>query len=403
MHKTLLIFRHEFLKTIKRAGFIIMTLALPVLVLLGIAIYHIVVATAKPAETANVGYVDMAGGFSRAVDYAYVNLVRFQTAQEATKALVAKDISEYFVIPRDFLSSGRIDLYTIKTEVAPPGPVAAAIKSFTTDNLLAGKVPGDIITRVEAPLNVTITTLTSAGEVAPQQGGLLNFIVPGIFGLLLGLSLVFNATYVVQSLGEEKENRLLEVLLSSVSPQQLLTGKILGLGAAGLLQVVVWVISLPLLLNLVKVTIGGIIGTLHVPLSFWFLGVIYFILGYFLSAVLSAAVAAITSTVQEAQSLAATYTMSNIAPLWFVSLLTIFPNSPVWTVFTIFPFTAPVLTMLRLGLTGVPAWQMAASIALLLLCILGGLLLDAKIVRAYMLMYGKRPRLKDIVRSLRSR
>jgi ABC-2 type transport system permease protein len=78
------------------------------------------------------------------------------------------------------------------------------------------------------------------------------------------------------------------------------------------------------------------------------------------------------------------------------------PNSPIWIAFSIFPFTAPVVVMLRLGLTGVPTWQLIASIAVLVLSIAGGLLLAAKLLRAYLLMYGKRPRLGEIIRNLRS-
>jgi ABC-2 type transport system permease protein len=194
----------------------------------------------------------------------------------------------------------------------------------------------------------------------------------------------------------------MEILLSSVSTRQLLTGKVLGLGAAGLAQVVVWVISFPLLLNLASSSIGGLIRTIQIPAGFLILGVIYFILGYLVFAVLSAGIAAISSTVQEAQGLAGIYTVFAIAPFWFLSLLLLFPNSPVWVVFSVFPFTAPVLVMLRLGLTGVPAWQLAASIAVLVLSIIGGLLLAARLLRTYLLMYGKRPNLGEIIRNLRN-
>jgi ABC-2 type transport system permease protein len=271
-----------------------------------------------------------------------------------------------------------------------------------TGNLLAGKVASDVITRVESTLNVIPVTLTASGLVAPQQGGYANFIIPGVFSLLLALSLTFSSTYVLQSLGEEKENRLMEILLSSVSTRQLLTGKVLGLGLAGLAQVIVWVISLPLLLNLASSTIGGLFNNIQVPISFWVLGVIYFILGYSIFAVLSAAVAAISSTVQEAQGLSAIYTLFSIAPFWFFSLIMLFPKSPIWIVFTIFPFSAPVLTMIRLGLTGVPVWQLAISIIVLILSIVGGLWLAARLLIVYTLMYGKRPNLGQIMRNLRN-
>jgi len=403
MHKTLLILRHEFRKTIKRIGFIILTLAVPVLVLLGIGIYHVASGVTRAPQVTKLGYVDEVGGFDQFTTQGNTSLVRFDSPEEATKALVSKDVTEYFVIPPDFISTGIVNLYTLQKELAPSAATTAAIKNFTSSNLLAERVPANVIARVEAPLNVTITTLTSTGAVAPQQAGYANFIVPGIFGLLLALSLVFSSTYVLQSLSEEKENRLMEVLLSSVSTRQLVTGKVLGLGAAGLVQVVVWVISLPLLLKLASAVIGGIVSSIHVPANFWVLGVMYFILGYFLYAVVSAAVSAMSSTIQEAQSLGAIYNLFNIVPLWFISLLLLFPNSPVWIVLTVFPFTAPVLVIMRLGLTGVPAWQLGASVGVLLLCIIGGLLLDAKLLRAYMLMYGKRPTLREIARGLRSR
>ncbi len=403
MNKTLLIFRHEFLHTIKRTGFIILTLALPVLALLGIGIFHIASgATKPPAEVTKIGYVDEAGGFDQFTTQGNITLVRFNTPEAATQALIKKDITEYFVIAPDFISTGTINLYTAQRELAPPDATTAAIKNFISSNLLAGKVPTATIARVEAPLNLVTTTLTSTGAVAPEQGSYANFIIPGVFSFLLALALIFTSIYVLQSLSEEKENRLMEILLSSVSTRQLLTGKVLGLGAAGLAQVVVWVISFPLLLNLASSSIGGLIRTIQIPASFLILGVIYFILGYLVFAVLSAGIAAISSTVQEAQGLAGIYTVFAIAPFWFLSLLLLFPNSPVWVVFSIFPFTASVLVMLRLGLTGVPAWQLAVSIAVLVLSIIGGLLLAARLLRTYLLMYGKRPNLGEIIRNLRN-
>jgi len=96
------------------------------------------------------------------------------------------------------------------------------------------------------------------------------------------------------------------------------------------------------------------------------LGVVYFVLGYLLLAVAALAIAAICSTVREAQGIAPLFTLMAIAPFWFISLLMFFPNSPVWVVLSLLPFTAPVLVMLRLGITGVPTWQLVASMAILI-------------------------------------
>ena len=403
MNKTLLIFRHEFLHTIKRTGFIILTLALPVLALLAIGVFHIVSGVAKPpTEVSSIGYIDEVGGFDQFTTQGNITFVSFNTREDATQALINKDIKEYFIIPPDFISTGIINRYTTQKEVTPPSATTTVIKNFISSNLLEGKVPSTVVTRIEAPLNLVTTTLTSAGAVASEQGGFTNLVIPGIFGILLALSLSFSSAYVLQSLGEEKENRLMEILLSSVSTRQLITGKVLGIGAASLAQVVVWVISIPFLLNLASSSIGGFLSMIQIPANFLVLGVAYFILGYLLFAVLSAGVAAISTSVREGQGLASIFTLFVIAPFWFFSLLLAFPNSPIWVVFSIFPFSAPVLVMLRLGMTGVPAWQLIASMAVLVLSIVGGLLLAAKLLRAYVLMYGKRPSLREIIRNLRS-
>jgi ABC-2 type transport system permease protein len=404
MNKTLLIFRHEFLYTIRRTGFIIMTLIVPLIALLAIGVYQVVSGIVKPsaAEEIKIGYVDKWGGFDQYTRQGNLILVRFDTSDDANKAMVNKDIKEYFVITPDYASTGVMNRYTLEKQLTAPPATIAAIKNFLSSNMLAGKVPQATIDLVEAPLYLVTIKLTETGAVAPEQGGFGNLIIPGIFSLLLVLSITFSSSYLLQGLGDEKESRLIEVLLSSVSTRQLITGKVLGLGAAGLAQVVVWVVSAPFLLNLATSSIGGFISTIQLPANFLVLGIVYFILGYLLFAVISTGIGAITSSAREGQQLATIFTLMAISPLWFSSLLMLFPNNPVWVALTIFPFTAPVVLMLRLGSTDVAAWQVATSIAVLLLFITGGMLLTVRVVRTYLLMYGKRPGLGEIIRSLRS-
>jgi len=403
VNKTLLILRHEFLHTIKRRGFIIMTLIVPLLALLAIGVFQLISGIARPtAEITTIGYVDEAGGFQQYTSQGDITLVRFDTADDATEALVKSDIKEYFIIPLDYISTGVINRYTLEKEVVAPSTITTAIKNFLTSNLLAGKVPTTTIDRIEAPLNLITTRLTDTGAVAPEQGGLGNFIIPAVFSLLLALSIVFSSTYLLQGLGEEKENRLIEVLLSSVSARQLLIGKVLGLGVAGLAQVVVWVVSAPLLLGLASSSIGGFVSTLQLPANFLLLAVVYFILGYLLFAVLSAGIGAISSNSREGQQLIGIFTLPIFIPLWLGSLQFMLPESPIWIVLSIFPVTAPVEVMVRLGVTDIPTWQLVASVTVLVLSIIGGLLLTAKVFRTYLLMYGKRPNLGEVIRSLKS-
>jgi ABC-2 type transport system permease protein len=403
VNKTFLIFRHEFLNTIKRTGFIIMTLIVPLVGILGIGIIQLVSGIAGPTvEKTSVGYIDESGGFQQYTTQGNITLVRYDTPDDAIKAMVKGNIKEYLVIPSNYTSNGMINRYTLEKQLDASPATMTAVKNFISSNLLAGKVSSATVGLIEAPLNLVTTRLTKTGAVAAEQGGYANLIFPGVFSLLLILSIIFSSTYLLQGLGEEKENRLIEILLSSVSSRQLLTGKVLGIGAAGLAQVVVWIVSAPLLLKMASSMLGGFISTVQLPANILVLAVIYFILGYSLFSVISAGIGAISSNSREGQQLIGVLTLPALVPLWFSSLLMLFPGNPLWVVLTIFPISAPVAVMLRMGVSGVAVWQLVASIVVMLFSIIGLLFLVIKVFRIYILMYGKRPGLGQIIRSLRA-
>jgi len=252
-------FKHEFLQAIKKAGFIVLTFIVPVLVLLAIGSYKLVTTLIEPSakEVTIVGYVDEVGIFSDQTDYGLIKLVPYASREDATRALVRKDVSEYIVIPVDYISSGTVHRYTLVKELITPPIIVHVIESFLSWNLLKDDVSPEVITSIVTPLNLEVTRLDENGEIAQEQGSVGNIIVPAIFALLLSLALMLGASSLISGLGEEKESRLSEVLFSSVSVRQLLIAKVLGLGTAGLLQVVVWLISAPFLLRLASSTFGG--------------------------------------------------------------------------------------------------------------------------------------------------
>ncbi|UCB45038.1 MAG: ABC transporter permease [Spirochaetota bacterium] len=403
MNKTFLIFKHEFLYKIKSVSFIIVTLVIPVLALLSIGIFKLVSTLVEsPAEEIKtIGYVDEIGTFTDHTDQGSTKLVAFASREGANRALLKSDITEYIIIPQDYTSTGTIQRYTLEEEFITPPVTTAIIKNFLTGNLLKDEVPPDTVTLIVSPLNLEVTRVTEQGDIALEQSNINNIIIPGVFSLLLCLSFMFGTTSLINGLGEEKESRLIEVLFSSVSIRQLLVSKVLALGTAGLLQVLVWLISAPLLLNLASTTLGGFMSRIQIPDNFLVLGIIYFILGYLLFAVLSIGVGAISSNAMEGGQLSMLYTLACYIPLWLVGIFINFPNSPLWIVLSIFPITAPIQTMLRLGVSDIPPWQLTASMGLLVISIVVGLFLAIKIFRVYMLMYGKRPGLKEIINSLK--
>jgi ABC-2 type transport system permease protein len=404
MNRAYLIFKHEFLQAIKRVGFIVLTISVPVLALSAIGIYELVTTLTEPSakEVTTVGYVDKVGIFTDQTNQGLIKLIPFESREDATQALVRRDVSEYIVIPSHYTSSGTIQRYTLAKELSTPQTTAYLIGSFLTWNLLKGDVSPEIITSIVSPLRLEVTRLDESGDIAQEQGNIGNIIIPAVFSLLLSFALMLGANSLISGLGEEKESRLLEVLLSSVSVRNLLIAKVLALGAAGLLQVLVWLVSAPLLLSLASSSFGGFLSDVQLPANFLVLGVVYFVLGYLLFAVLSVTFGGISPSATEAQNLSMFYIMMLFVPLWFAGVMISFPNSPIWVVLSIFPATAPVQVMLRLGVSDVPAWQIVTSIGVLGLSVIAGLFLSTKTFRTFMLMYGKRPSLAEIVQGLRT-
>jgi ABC-2 type transport system permease protein len=404
MNKTFFIFRHEFLLTIQRAGFIILTMTIPVLAILAIGIALLVTAPEESLQDkiVHIGYVDELGLADEVVEDEYARYIPYDSKETANQALFSYYISTYIIIPEDYISSGTIQRYTLEKENATSPAMASLIWRFLSRSLLKDKVSPEILNLVISPLDLEVTRITVQGEEALEQKSFANVIIPGVFALLLSLALMFGASTLVSGLGEEKESRLIEVLFSSVSVRQLLISKVLAIGLAGLMQVLVWLISAPLLLQVATSSFGGFLGGIEIPANFVLLGVIYFILGYLLFAVLSIGVGAVTPTAREGNQLSMFYIMLGFVPLRFSSLLFAIPNSVFSVILTLFPITAPIQTMLRLGVTDIPIWQILVNIGLLILSIAFGLYLSIKIFRIYMLMHGKRPGLKTIIQYFRS-
>jgi ABC-2 type transport system permease protein len=404
MNKSFLIFKHEFLRKIKSAGYIILTLSVPVLALLGIGIFKLAQTMFEDSgEVAStIGYVDEVGIFDDHTHMGITEFIPFTSRNDARQALAEEEIAEFFVIPANYLSFGSIQRYTLKKEANTPVYTTELISSFLTANLLDEEVPPETIALILAPLNVEVTWVTQEGEIALEESNPANVIIPGIFALLLSLGLMLGSTSLISGLGEEKESRLIEVLFSSVSVRQLLVSKVLALGLAGLIQVLVWLLSAPLLLELASSSFSDFIRGIEIPANFIVLGVVYFVLGYLLFAVLSIGVGAISSNATEGNSLAMFYPMLTYIPLWFLGLQMAFPNYSIWAILMIFPITAPIQVMVRLGISEIPLWQIITSIGVLVFSILGGLYITIKVFRVYMLMYGKRPTLGEVYRNLRT-
>jgi ABC-2 type transport system permease protein len=403
MKKTLFIIKHEFRGMLKRTSYILTTVLLPLVALLAIVIFNLVQSLSGGADEVKIpkiGYIDQVGIFIEATEQPGAELIAYGSVEMAKIDLIKGDIKEYFIIPEDYIANGVLQRYSLKTEIEPGQGSGVAIKDFLIANLLKDEVSADVSARVQSPYYLNNTVLDKSGNVAEGQGGFGAYILSYLFAILLTMSIFTASGFLLQGLTEEKENRVMEVLLSSVSSRQLITGKVLGLGAAGLVQIVIWLVSFRLLLPFASSSIGGLFTTLEFPPAIVALCLVYFILGYLLYAILMAGIGAVAPTVQMGQQMSAIFSMISAIP--FVLMVFIIENGDhvVNIVLSLFPLTAPLTVIMRLG-QGIPVWEIIASIALLVLGILGSLALAARVFRTFLLMYGKTPGFKEVWRSLR--
>lgn len=409
MRKVWIIARHEYLVNVRRVGFIVTTAIVPLLGALGLLIGAFFSGQAttflerqfSPKPT-DIGIVDYLGAFSPILP-AYQNRYHLFTAEEAGRAAIeAGTISTLLVIPQDYIESGQVMVLNKE------GGLSAAMledsnsaNQFFVDHLLRDEVTPALRKRLANPIEPVLVSLDDQGQ--PKGGELntiLSIMVPYFLGMFLVITIFVTSSYLLRGVSEEKTSRVIEIILSSVTSRELLAGKVLGLGALGLTQVIIWLASTFGLS-------GGAVGLLGVAIPLlsrpevFLLGLVYYILGFLVYAVLMGAVGALGTTMQESQQVAGIFSLMAAIPFMLAGFMFTNPNMPLVRVFSWFPLTAPTMMMLRIPMAEVPVIDIAGSIGMILISIPVILWAGARIFRMGLLMYGKRPTLAQIIRSLR--
>ena len=415
--------RHEFRTAVTRPSYIILTAAMPVLVALavaGFAIFTLVTREDAEAETASsaessaqtprLGYVDLTDGpalFGAHQDQPGAAFVPMPDRDAGIAALNDEQIDALFVFPRDYAETGTVVRVRIADDgggvFGPDGPsYSGTLRGFVLSNLFADEVPVGLAERLRSPYTLVTEEVRPEGAEEESAGfdvGRAAFFA--VAGISLLFSVFFSSGYVLNALVEEKENRVMEVLLSSVKPDALLLGKFLGLGAAGLLQMAAWLASVGVGVLVVGLIVDIPADILTMPgIGDIAIAAGYFLFGYALFASLMAAVGAVTTSLREANQISAIVIVPAFIPVWLNFILFTEPEGTVARVLTYIPVTAPVTGFIRLAIGAMGPLETVAALLVLAACAAGALWMAMRLFRAYLLMYGKRPTLKDMARSV---
>ena len=387
---------HEFMVMFHRKMFRIMTVGLPAIALVALLVIAFIQSQRDDPKEVQAGYVDATGLFTEFRTQGNVEFVPYQTPENGMEALLAEEVKKLYVIPPNYLTSGVVQRFTISAGIDLGDGGDTVLRSFLFDNLVGTDLPPEVVQRLRNPLNLADVQVDSDGAPRDIDAGRVVFFLG--MGILLFFSLVTTGAFLLQSLGEEKENRIMEVLLSSVTPGQLMVGKILGLGAAGLAQMLIWVVSGIILLTVINT---GLDISIEVPgVELVLVGLLFFVLGYLFFATLMAGLGAVASTAREGNQLSFIFVIPIIVPIYAWPYIVANPTVGIVRFLTLFPFTSPIVVIERLAIGVIEPLEIAASLGVLVLSVAGAMYLMARVFRAYLLMYGKRPGLREVARTL---
>lgn len=430
------IYAYELRRSLRRKGYLFATFGIPIIVAVLLLGYRAISSATDSADleealrphvgfnlpfdeamsSSHVGYVDLSGEFPDAGELSDV-LTRYADEASAQAAQAAGEISRYYVISEDYLTTGDVTVAIpqFSFEGLDSDIIRDLILATLTQDAAANANAVDATTLVERlrdPIHINEINLQRPGADQPDglgtdlqalqtSGGA--FIVVYGFALMLTISTMTTNGYLMQTVIEEKETRLIEILISTVRPTQLLTGKILALGTLGLLQVGVWLLAGFALIRLaINLDVAAqMLNSIYVPVHIIPLVIVYFLLMYLLFAALFGTIGALSTSMQEGPQYAGLLSIPVMIPLYFTFIFIETPDAALPTILSLIPPMSPLSMVQRLAVTNVPAWQIIVSVSLLALSIVGVLWLAGRLFRVQTLLAGQRPKLREIPRLIR--
>lgn len=404
------IFKFELTNTILRRSFIISLILVPLIPAILVGVLGLMdqgqrqsvqeLFTPDLDDSLPKAYIDYSGLIQSLPDgFPQDALLAYSDETQAQADLAAGKLSGFYIVPADYAEKGEVTMVTLDANPATGFEQNTLFNEVLHFNLLGSNM--DLFQKYSTPANFEYI------DLAPEDG-MRDLSDPMAFYLPYGITMLFyilimtSASLLLNNISKEKENRVMEILLASVKPIEMFTGKIIALGVAGLLQMVVWLGAAILILRLGGTTLNIPAGMQFAPsLLLW--GIVFFILGYGIYGSLMAGLGAMVPNLREASQSTFMIILPMIIPLMFISELIQNPNGSVATILSIVPLTASTAMMTRLAATNVPVWQPMLSALLqmgLVILIVRGV---AKLFKAQTMLTGQKFNAKTFYKIIFSR
>jgi len=396
MSKIWLVIKHEYLKHVKKKRFILALLSLPFFILLMVAIGFL--SAFFQFDDTPIGYVDYSTLLNDPIEYQAeppmfllkpMQIIQFQNIVQAKDALDQGDIQAYYVLDKDFTNTKIIQ---VTAKQALDANVNGEFLTFLRKNILK-EYPEELSNRIMEGANFDVRSIE--GDRSSSDQNIMDFILPFLVGFLFIMAINISGGYLLQAVVEEKENRTMEIMVTSLSPTQLMTAKVIGNLSVGLTQLVVWILFGLAGIALIFRMYPDLQLT-QIDASYLLLIILVFLPAFVMVAAMMATLGATTTSAQEAQQIAGIFSLPMVIPFWFIQVLMEKPNSILSIFLSLFPFTAPISLPIRAAFSNIPIWQSVLTVSLLILFAIGSLWIAGRSFRMGMLRYGKKLSLKEI-------
>jgi ABC-2 type transport system permease protein len=431
MQKIWIILQSEFIRRVRSTAFILATLLVPVF-LIGVMVAPTLLGQlGEESSERTVAVVDETGQLfarldSAAADDGTFTLRTVEASAPAAApdslraAVLAGTYDGYVILPSSLLDAdeGEVTYYSTESSIGGPARFENMLEDAVRGAVLTARnVPADIQAIMDRDVDVSSQVLSEEGEAG---SGLILTLLGFLMAFAVYFAVFLYGNYVMQGVIEEKSNRVVEIIVSSAKPFELLMGKVLGIGAMGLVQMVVWISMLAAGLTFagsiltlfmspadlgvapdastqeVMDAVGFSMPTIPPSLIVWFL--LFFVGGYLLYSSLFAAVGSAVEQQQDAQNLLYPVFIPLIIPILFVTFVVETPDSTLSLVLSLVPFFSPILMPLRMTAASVPLWQTLLSFVLLVGGFVITIWIASRIYRIGIFMYGKTPSFAEIAK-----
>ncbi len=397
MKKLWLVTTTTYKQRIRSGMFLILTFALPLLMIVAGAIP---IVLGLGSDLSQVGLVDETGQLAPATqltaDGSTIAVRTYDNGPAAQAAFQRGEIGGYLIVPAGYFGGEPARFYA---EKEPGIATSDALTTLMRQAMLPNQ-PDWLLARLNDPAQVTYVARQSGEQVAEGPGLVVRVALPAALGLVFALAVWTGASQMGAAIVREKDQRSMEMIVTSLAPWQLVAGKVLGMALLSLTQLAIWVMGAGIAVGLALSGSLDLQG-LSIPWSALMWALLLGVPGYFLYAALASGLGVIAGDRQQARQLSGVLGFVGLAPLWLMGVLVQTPDGSLAVALTLFPLTSPILSMFRMALTEVPTWQLAAGLALTLLSLAATIWIVARVFRAAMLMYGQSLRPRQIVRALR--